>query len=115
MSEYFPRRPDPEEKFIDAFTVNWHPYLCYLFPLFSLVPRVLQKIQVDQVEALIVAPYWPTQPLLSEILKLVAQEPLIYKPTATNLILPQDPKDKHPLAEKLSLMVAVSSRKNMGN
>ena len=54
MSEYFSRRPDSEEKSIDAFTVNWHPYLCYLFPPFSLVPRVLRKIQVDQVEALIV-------------------------------------------------------------
>ena len=57
LFQYFSRRPDPEEKFIDAFTVNWHPYLCYLFSPFSLLPRVLQKIQVEQVEALIVAPY----------------------------------------------------------
>ena len=26
LSEYFPRRPAPEAKFIDTFTVNWHPY-----------------------------------------------------------------------------------------
>ena len=100
---------------MDTFTVNWHPYLCYPFPPFSLLPRVLQKIQVEQVEALIVAPYWPTQSWFSQILSLAAQEPLIYKPSATNLILPQDPKAKYPLAEKLSLMVAVLSRKNIGN
>ena len=33
----------------------------------SLLPRVLQKIQVEQVEALI-APYWSTQPWFSQIL-----------------------------------------------
>ena len=57
LSEYFSRRPDPETKFIDAFTVNWRPDLCYLFHPFSLLSCVLQKIQVEQVEALIVAPY----------------------------------------------------------
>ena len=60
LPEYFSRRLDPIAKFIDGFAVNWHSYLCYLFPPFSLLPRVLQKIQVEQVEALIVAPYWPT-------------------------------------------------------
>ena len=77
---------------MDAFTVNWRSYLCYLFSPFSLLPRALQKIQVEQVEALTVALYWPTQPWFSQILNLVAQEPLIYKPTATNLVSPQDPK-----------------------
>ena len=111
LSEYFSRRSDPEAEFIDAFTVNWRPYLCYLFHPFSMLPRVLQKSQVEQVESLIVAPFWPTQPWFSQIFSLAAQEPLIYKPTATNLILPQDPNVKHLLAEKLSLIVAVLSRK----
>ena len=99
FSEYS-RRPDAEAKFIDSFKVNWRPYLRYLFSPFSLLPRVLQKIQVEQVEALTVAPYWPTQPWFSAILNLVAQKPLIYKPTATNVILPQDRKAKHPQSRK---------------
>ena len=109
LSEYFSRRPDAEAKSVDAFTVNWRPYLCYLFPPFSLLPRVLQKIQVEEVQALIVAPYWPTQLWLSQISNLVPQESLIHKPAPTNLILPQDSKTKHPLAGKLSLMVVVLS------
>ena len=72
MSEYFSRRPDTEAKFIDAFTVTWHPYLCYLFPYFGLLPGVLQKIPVEQEQALIVEPYWPTQPWISQMLNLVA-------------------------------------------
>ena len=107
MSEYFSRRPDAEAKFIDAFTVNRRPYLCYLFPPSSLLPRVLQKIQVEQVEAVIRAPFWSAQPWFSQILNSAAKEPMIYKLAATNLILTQDPKAKYPLAEKLPLMVAV--------
>ena len=57
LSEYFSRRPDAEAKFKDAFTVNWRPDLCYAFPPFSLLPRALQKTQVEQIEDLIVAPY----------------------------------------------------------
>ena len=115
LFEYFSRRPDPKAKFIDTFTVNWRPCLCCLFLPFSLLPCELQKIQVEQAEALIVAPYWPTQPWFSQILSLAAKELLIYQPTATDLILPQDPKAEHSLAEKLSLMVAVISGKNRGN
>ena len=75
----------------------------------------MEKIQVEQVEALIVAPYWATQPWFSQILSLAAQEHLIYKPIATNLILPQDSKAKHLFAEKLFLMVAELSGKNIRN
>ena len=57
LSEYFSRVPDTEAKFIDAFTINWNPYLCYLLPPFIMLPRVLQKIQVEQIEAPIVPPY----------------------------------------------------------
>ena len=51
LSEYFWRRPDPEAKFIDAFTVNWCLYLCFLFPSLSLLLRLWHKIQVEQVES----------------------------------------------------------------
>ena len=56
----------------------------FFFPPFSLVPHLLQKIQVEQVEALILATYWPIQPWFSQILSLAAQEPLAYKLNATN-------------------------------
>ena len=43
MSEYFSRRPDAEAKFADAFTVNWGPYLCYLFPPFPPATTCIAK------------------------------------------------------------------------
>ena len=66
---------------------------------------------MEHVEALIVAPYWPNQPWLCQMFSSAEQQPLIHKPNATNMILPQDPKDKQPLAEKLSLVVEVLSGK----
>ena len=44
---YVARRPDPFAKFIDAFSFNWSTEKCYIFPPFSLVARVLQKIRTD--------------------------------------------------------------------
>ena len=46
--------------------------------------HILHKIQVEQVEALILATYWPIQPWFTQILSLAAQEPLVYKLNATN-------------------------------
>ena len=42
----------------------------FFLPPFSLVPHLLQKIQEEQVEALILATHWPTQPLVQSNFEL---------------------------------------------
>ena len=37
--------PDPESSFIDAFAINWSNIFIYAFPPFSMIWRILQKIQ----------------------------------------------------------------------
>lgn len=51
----------------------------------------------------------------SQVLSLAAKEPQIYKTHAIKLILSQDPKAKHSLAEKLFLIVGLLSMKNIAN
>ena len=51
-------RPDPEACAVDAFTIAWKTQLNYAFPPFSLIPRVLSKVQQDQACLLLVAPVW---------------------------------------------------------
>ena len=68
---------------------------------------------MEQVEALIVAPYWPTQPCFSQILSLAPQESLIYIQTQSNKKI--DITTRSQLAEKLSLIVAVLSGENIRN
>lgn len=40
--------PDPEALAIDAFTVYWRDHKFYAFPPFSLIPRILQKVEHEE-------------------------------------------------------------------
>ncbi len=40
--------PDPEAVAADAFTLNWDNKFMYIFPPFSIIPRILQKIEADR-------------------------------------------------------------------
>ena len=61
LETYVLRQLDPYAAHIDAFSINWGQYDAYLFPPFSLMNRVLQKIRIDQATALCVVPRWTTQ------------------------------------------------------
>ena len=62
LLKYISDKPDPYAYLIDAFSVNYGFYKCYLFPPFSLIDRTLQKIRMDQTEVILVVPKWQTQP-----------------------------------------------------
>ena len=53
--------PDPEAWAIDAFSFTWTNELFYIFPPFSLVGRVVQKVMANRTQAIVVAPWWPGQ------------------------------------------------------
>ena len=50
--------PDPYAITVDAFTVSWTVLNSYAFSPFGLVGRCLQKIVQDEVEGILLAPYW---------------------------------------------------------
>ena len=62
--------PDPDAWRIDAFTFKWTDKLFYVFPPFSLVARVLQKVQTDGASAIVVVPWWPCQPWFGRLKRL---------------------------------------------
>ena len=49
--------PDPNAVGVDAFTLDWGTQYNYIFPPFSLIPQVLQKVGEDQAEVIMVAPH----------------------------------------------------------
>ena len=53
---YISYRPDAEAYAVDAFSVSWKGFYFYAFPPFSLIPRVLQKIRVDNCSGVLVVP-----------------------------------------------------------
>ena len=105
--------PDPYATFIDAFSINWGLYNCYIFPPFSLIPRVLQKLRVDQATALCVFPHWPTQTWWPLMERMFRMDPLFMEPAPYNLVLPNQPEELHPLHHKMKIVICLLSGKAM--
>ena len=55
--------PGPQAIAIDAFTLDWSNHFLYAFPPLSILPQFLQKLELDQAQAILITPNWPTQPL----------------------------------------------------
>ena len=102
-------KPDPYAKFINAFSINWNEFNCYIFPPFSLIGKVLQKIKIDQAKVMIVAPQWPSQPWYTMFRKMLISNLITISPRQGLLFLPQSPESIHPLSKNLTLMIGILS------
>ena len=102
LPRYISWRPDPQAHSVDAFTFDWSSCYGYIFPPFSLLSSVLQKLEAEQAQAVVICPMWTTQAWFPKLLKLLVDNPVILPKQA--LIMPQDPQRKHPLQSKLRLM-----------
>lgn len=112
VRNYVAWKPDPSVSAIDAFTIDWANYdLIYCFPPFSLIGKVLQKIQVCQATAIVVVPRWRTQFWYPKLMKMLLQAPVQIPVTPSTLTLPQDPLLAHPLYPKLELIGCLLSGK----
>ena len=105
LPEYVSRYPDPFATHIDAFSFNWNPYNAYIFPPFSLINKVLQKLRVDQATAVCVFPHWTTQAWWPQLEQMMVATPLIIPPHKKNLVLPNKKEEIHPLHNKLGLII----------
>ena len=94
-------KPELQSSEVDAFSINWSHHFMYIFPLFSLLTKVIKKICRNQATEILISPALSTQPWYPQALELSGEVLLKIKPNLTNLILPQDKAAVHPLAEKL--------------
>ena len=94
--KYISWKPDPFAIAVDAFTVNWSKFTPYIFAPFSLIAKILQKIEMDQVQdIIIIVPLWTTQPWFSKLLRLL---------TCCPVILPREPGNlTHPMMKEHAL------------
>ena len=111
IPQYVSRDPDPFATHIDAFSINWSTTNVYLFPPFSLINKVLQKIRVDQARALCVFPEWKTQAWWPQLQEMMVGQPLLIPPGPQNLVLPNKVEELHPLHKKLGLVICLLSGK----
>ena len=84
LTKYVSWEPAPDNWKTDAFSFSWTNEFIYCFPPFSLIPRVVRKIQRDGARAIVVAPHWAGQPWFP-MLRNEAQESRFYPRRQENL------------------------------
>ena len=89
--------PDPEAYAVNAFSLIWTNINAFVFPPFSVLGLVLQKILQDQATVTVVAPIFHTQPWFPTLLKLTCQQPYLLPKQC--LTLPANRQKKHPLTK----------------
>ena len=110
---YVSRIPDPNAYAIDAFSFAWHDNNYYCFPPFSVIGRILQKVEVDQTERLcLVAPVWPAQTWWPTLIQLIVAPCLLLPLPQDILTLCHRPEKKHPLKKMRLALFPISGRRS---
>lgn len=109
-SRYVAWQRDPQAEFIDAFSKSWSDLYAYVFPPFSLIGRILQKLRSDGGMALMIVPRWPTQPWFTVFLEMLIEQPLLLLQMDKLLTLKFN-STLHPLRKKLFLIAGHISGK----
>lgn len=99
-------QPCPQAMAIDAFSLDWGQFnLCYAFPPFCLLGRVLSKLRRDKAEMILIAPAWSSQywyPLLNRC--IVKNTQVVSMGNRQDLlVLPYDNTKVHKLWHRLNL------------
>ncbi len=115
--------PDPEAKFIDAFTIDWSKFFGYAFPPFAVLPAMMQKIRMEGAQVIVVVPKWPTKPWFTIMKNMIVGQMVEIPVTDDTLFLSSSLKEnrrtthtrgqqkRHPLVGQLTLMVGRLSGK----
>ena len=78
MKSFISCHSDPESFAVDAFTENWCLWMIFVFQSFSLIQRVLSKVERDQATGQLIVPHWPTAVWYPQMLRLLIQEPVMF-------------------------------------
>ena len=112
LKPYVSWQPDPDAFFINAFHLNWQPYFGFCFPPFSIIPRILQKIEREEADILLIVPWWTSQTWFPKLGSLLTNNPVLLPQSKKLLILPTDRDKIHPLHPKLKLVACKLSGKH---
>ena len=115
LTKYVSWQPDPQALAVDAFTIDWNDNLNFIFSPFSMLNRVLGKLETDKAEAIVIVPLWPTQSWFAKMLHLLTEPPRLLPRGRKQLILPFDPERTHPLWRKMQLLACRLSGDNLRN
>ena len=75
LERYMTWYQDPQAVAVDALQTVWDP-ITYLFPPVPLITKVLQKVKLERVEAILVCPQWPSALWWTLVLEMLVAPPL---------------------------------------
>jgi len=93
--------------YTDAFSYPWNNEVGYFFPPFSLIPRVLRKIALEEATAVLIHPNWTGAAWYPQ-LRTMAIQTLNFPPSPLLLGYPQFPGLRHRLTN-LRLQISLIS------
>lgn len=106
LEKYCAWRPDPQAMAINAFHLDWgQTRLAYCFPPFCLIPYILQKIDEEEAEVVLIAPFWPTQLWFPKLIDLLIEHPILLQTKRNLLVNPIAREMEHPMWRKVRLGV----------
>ena len=85
LDTYVSIRPDPQSWKIDAFTMDWSTHYMYIFPPFSVLGKVAQRLLTVPSRCVVVTPTWPNQPWFPTFRRL-ARKSITFRKAQKNLI-----------------------------
>ena len=114
LPQYVSFTPDPNALAVNAFSLTWTDINSYLFPPFSLLGMVLQKVQLDQSTATLVAPIFHTQPWFPSLLEMTCNQPyLLPKPISCLTMLQHLKQQQHPLKKMRLGVFRISGKSSL--
>ena len=112
LAKYVSWQPEPDAYAVDAFSLSWSNDLMYIFAPFSMLTRVLAKLEADQGDAIVIVPLWTAQCWFPKILRLLREPPRMLPRGKRLLRLPFNTDLVHPLCRKMHLLACPLSGKN---
>ena len=97
---YISWKLDPFSKGRDVYQRSWEYQNGYAFPPFSLIGRVLRKVQTDQAKLLLVTPTWQSQSWYPCLIQMSVDKPILIPQVEDLLMGFGQFQKKHPLIEK---------------
>ncbi|XP_060584464.1 uncharacterized protein LOC132740559 [Ruditapes philippinarum] len=109
LSRFISWFPEPGAFHVDAFSLSWKPFKPYIFPPFSLISKVLNKIVQDSVEkAILIVPFWRAQAWFPVLLERITSLPVRLPRHRDLLTLPHN-GEQHPLIKKMKIFAVCVS------
>ena len=101
LPKYVSWTPQPNCWKVDAFSFPWKDLGAFCFPPFNMIPFCLSKLMEEEAEAVLVTPYWPSQPWFPVALDLAVAAPRLLRPCPDLLTSPTG--EIHPLVANDSI------------